>query len=279
MLWVPQKGIVQVQTNIGDTGTSTPGTSVTTGGAAGTKGTPAELIASTNFDAYWVTITASDYAAAGAAAQGALDILIGSATEEVLIPNLLFGHAGMHSNATAGMGPKRWDFPLYIPAGQRIAVQACGQRTSAAFRVQIYLYGGNGYPPYRVGSKVTTYGLSSLPRGTSITPGASGAAGSWTQVTASTSEDHFAFVPSFQAATDLTMSNLTHTVEMGIGAATEEKIGFTYLFGSDANERMQGPVNSYPSFADVPSGTRLAMRASCSGVNDAAYDCMIHAVS
>lgn len=279
MLGLPQKGIVRTDDCIADTGTLTPGVSVTTGAAATTKGTPAELIASTPFDTYYLIVTASDYANAGTACQGAMDILIGAATEEVLIPNLLFGHAGFHGNATVGAGPKRWDFPIHIPAGTRISVQACGARTSTAFRVQVYLHGGNGYPPFRVGSKVTTYGLSTLPRGTSITPGSTGAAGSWTQITASTSEDHFAFAPSFQVATDATVTSVMHTVEMGIGSATEEKIGFTYIFSSDSNERQQGPINSFPSFADVPSGTRLVMRASCSGSNDAAYDCMIHAVS
>ena len=278
MLWIPQKGIVNATSNIAATGTTTPGTSVTTGATATTKGTPAELITSTPFDSYWITILASEYGSAAAAAQGAMDILIGAATEEVLIPNLLFGHAGRYSSAI-DVGPKRWDFPLYIPAGQRIAVRAAGARTSTAFRVAVFLYGGNGYPPFRTGSKVTTYGMGTIPRGTTITPGASGAAGSFTQITASTTEDHFAFVPSFQVATATVVNNRAFTVEMGIGAATEEVIGLPYLFATDTGECMQGPTNSFPVFADVPSGTRLAMRASNSGTNDTSYDGVIHAVS
>lgn len=278
MLWIPQKGDVLTEDNIATTGTTTPGTSVTTGGAATTKGTPAELIASTAFDAYWVTILASNYGSAAAAAQGAMDLLIGSATEEVLIPNMLFGHAGNYGSIIT-VGPKRWDFPLYIPAGQRLAVQACGQRTSTAFRVQIFLYGGNGYPPFRVGSKVTTYGIGTLPRGVTLTPGASGAAGSWTEITSGTTEDHFAFVPSFQVATDTTTNTRMLTAEIGIGSATEELISQPYMYVTDSGECMEGATNSFPTFHDVPSGTRLVMRASNSGTNDGSYDGVIHALS
>jgi hypothetical protein len=278
MLWVPQKGPLLVQHNFGAVGTATPGTSCSTGGSASTKGTAVEIFSSTNFDAYWVTVIASQYGTAGAAAEGCLDILVGAATEEVLIPNLLMGYCG-GSTSTAGQGAKRWDFPLYIPAGQRIAAQVAGARTSTAMRVGLFLYGGNGYPPFRVGSKVTTYGIGTVPNGTAITPGASGAEGAYAQITAATSEDHFALVPSFQVATDGTTSLLHQMVDIGIGAATEEQIAESYWFATDTNEKMCGPINSMPCFQDIPSGTRLAMRASNSGANDAAYQGAIHAVS
>src|SRR3990167_3452343 len=205
MLWVPQKGILRVQHNLGAVGADPFGTSVTTGASASIKGTPAEIFASTSFDAYWVTIIASAYGASGAASEGAMDILIGAATEEVLIPNLLFGYCCTFGGP-APEGWKQWMFPLYIPAGARIAVRAAGARTSTAFQVCMFLHGGSGSPPFRVGSKVTTYGMGTVPNGTSITPGTSGAEGAWAQIVASTTEDHFAFMPSFQIATDTTMA-------------------------------------------------------------------------
>lgn len=277
MLWTPQKGVVRVQTNTGAVGTATPGTSVTTGASASTKGTPAELIASTSFDAYWIKICASNYGLAATASQGSMDLLIGSATESVLIPDLLMGYCG--SIVAAGKGPKCWEFPLYIPAGSRLSVQAAGARTSTAFRVQIYLYGGNGYPAWPVGTKVTTYGMGTVPAGTTITPGASGAVGSWAQITASTTEDHCAFVPSFQMTGDTTTNLRLLTVEMGVGAATEELISPPYWFGCDSGEYMDGPYNCCPTMRDVPSGTRLVMRASNSSTNDGGYNGVIHAVS
>lgn len=283
MLWVPKKGIMRVHHNAGNVGTLTPGASVTTGGAAATKGTAVELIASTNFDAYWITIIATNYGLAATTSQGCLDILTGAATEEVLIPNLLMGFCG--GGSVLGEGCKRWDFPLYIPAGSRIAAQVAGDRTSTAMRVAVFLYGGCGIPPFRVGSKVTTYGITTVPAGTDVAAGYSGAEGAWVQIVAATSEDHFAFVPSFHPTDgDTTLTPVKNIyMDMGIGAATEElMIGSeqSYIFRYGTGEMCEGPWNPMPAFHDVPSGTRLVARLSMSGVTDTGEpDCAIHAVS
>jgi hypothetical protein len=278
MLWVPQKGVLRVEHNVGSVGTDTPGTSVTTGGAASTKGTPVEVFASTSFDTCYIAIMASNYGASVAASAGCLDILVGAATEEVLIPNLLMGYSGAWGGSFT-QNPKQWEFPLYIPAGSRIAVQTAGERVTTASRVQIYLYGGMISPAWRVGSHVTTYGIGTVPNGTSITPGASGGEGAWAQITASTTEDHFALVPSFQPSADTTTSTRTYAVDIGIGAATEEMIQEGYIYGVDGNEKMCGPMPCIPCYQDIPSGSRLVMRASNSGTNDGAYNGALHAVS
>lgn len=278
MLWVPQKGIKRVEHNVGSVGATTYGTSVTTGASAGTKGTPAELFASTSFDAYGVYIIANGYGSSTANSGGCLDILIGAATEEVLIPNLLFGQAG-HFGGTPNTGPKRWFFPLYIPAGSRIAAQAAGRRTSTAFKVGMYLFGGDGVPPWRTGSKVTTYGISAVPTGTAITAGASGAEGSWTEITSSTSENHFALVPSLQSDGEIAALLRGYTADIAIGAAAaEEEIASGFLYLVDTTEGIGGPDPAFPIFQDIPSSTRLSMRLSGSGTVDS-FDAAIHAVS
>lgn len=277
MLWVPQKGALQVQHNTGAVGATTVGAAVTTGAAASTKGTPVELITSTAFDTYWVIVIASAYGAAGAESRGCLDLLIGLVTEDVLIANMLMGGCGTFD--TLVKGPKQWQFPLYIPAGSRIAAQVAGARTATAMRVAIYLYGGNGMPPFRPGGNVTTYGIGTVPDGTAIVPGASAAEGAWAQITAGSTADHFAFIPSFQVGNDASQNLRNYAVDMGIGAATEEEIGQSYWFSTDSSEHMQGPFPSMPVFADVPAATRLVMRASNSGANDGAYSGAIHGVS
>lgn len=277
-LWMPQKGEIFCQHNTGTVGTATPGTSVTTGSPASTKGTAVQLIASTSFESYWMTVVASEYAISAGASEGCLDILIGAATEEVLIPNLLMGYCG-GSVADSGTGPKIWNFPLYVPAGQRLAARVAGVQTTRAMRVAIYLYGGNGVPPWRFGSSVTTYGMGTVPNGTTITAGASGAEGAWTQITAATTRDHFCLVPSFQVSGDATVLARNLFVDIGIGAATEEEIAQSFWFRTDGGaEQMGGPINSFPCFQDVPSGTRLVMRASNNGTTDT-YNGVIHGVS
>lgn len=284
MLWVPQKGILQVQHNLGNVGATTLGASCTTGGAAATKGTPVELIASTSFDAYWIKVIASAYGLAATTAQGCLDILVGAATEEILIPDLLMGFCGA-SGTVLGAGPKVWEFPLYIPAGTRIAAQVAGDRVSTAMRVAVVLYGGSGYPPFRVGRKVTTYGITTVPAGTDVAAGYSGAEGAWVQIAASTSEAHFAFCPSFHPTDgDTTLTPVKNVfMDLGVGAATEElMLGAqqSYVFRYESGELCEGPFNSWPTFQDVPSGTRLVARLSMSGATDTGEpDCAIHAVS
>lgn len=279
-LWHPLTGDVRWESNTGSAGTATPGTSCTTGGAATTKGTPVQLIASTGFDAFWVTIFASQYGSTGQASQGSLDIGIGASTESILIPDLLMGYCGGLISGTPYTGPKRWDFPLFIPQGSRLTGSVAGALTSTAMRVAIFLYGGNGSPGWPVGSKVTTYGAGTVPRGTAITPGTSSAEGAWTEITASTTEDHFAFIPSFQIATDTTTTSSNLMVDMGYGAATEEEMLGQYSFVMNQNETMDGPTPSFPCFKRVASGSRLVMRASNSAAsNDSAYDGIIHAVS
>jgi hypothetical protein len=284
MLWVPQKGILRCEHSLGNTPGTTIGTAVTTGGSSGTKGSAAQLIASTAFDAYWIRVVAMGYAAAATTSQCCLDILAGAATEEVIIPDLLAGFCGGAVSITAG-GPKVWDFPLYIPAGTRIAARAAGDRVSTAFRVAVFLYGGNGYPAFRAGGKVRTYGVSVVPGGTDVAAGYTGAEGAWVQIAAASSEDHFAFVPSFSPSDgDTTLTPTKHVfMDMGIGAATEELlIGAqqSYCWRYDVTEICEGPYNSMPTFHDVPSGTRLVARLSMSGATDTGEpDCAIHGVS
>lgn len=272
---LPHDGDTDVISNLGNVGTNTPGTSVTTGGTSATKGTAVELIsaASNTRDSWGIWIGAAAYAASATASDGALDILIGGATDDVLIANLLMGGA----SDASGNGIKQWFFPIWVPSGVRIAAQVAGLRTTTAMRVMCKLYGG--IPPYsRIGSKVTTYGMGTVPNGTAITFGASGAQGSYAQITASTSEDHFMLLPSLQVTNDTTQTGRNLHVGIGLGASTEELYG-EWDYDTSANETCNGPYDLTPIFRDIPSGTRLALRGSNSGVNDAGYDAVIHAVS
>lgn len=268
MLATPKRDYL-VQSNVGSVGTLTPGTSITTGAAAGTKGTAVQLIASTNFDAYWVRVVATGLGASAVASEACLDILIGAATESILIPDLL---AGMSS--TPG---KFWDFPLYVPAGSRLAAQAASTRTSFAFNVEIYLLGG-GLPLTPYGTKVTTYGATA-PNGVAITPGFSAAEGAWTQIVASTSEDHIAVVPSMQIASG-NISAANWSLDVGVGAATEEEIGGPYLWDTTSTELMYGPHVTPPVFKRVPASSRLSVRVSKSAASAGGNpECALHCVS
>lgn len=282
-LWIPQKGQVIVQHNTGAVGANPFGTSITTGAGASTKGTAVEMITSTTVDSFWMVVICTGIGTTGTASPCAVDILIGAAAEEVLIANLLAGGCQniTASGGSGGRGPKMWMFPIYTPAASRLAAQAASARTATAMSVAVYLYGGTGMPAFRVGSKVTTYGIGTVPNGTAIVPGLSAAEQATpTQITASTSEDHFAVLPSFQVDTDTNQVTNTLAYDVMVGAATEEEIAQSYWFINDSTEMMSGPWPPMPAFTDIPSGSRLAARASNSGgTNDGNYNTVLHCVS
>lgn len=274
-LFTPHPGRVRTQHNLGTAASDTFGVSVTTSGTATVKGTPVELIAATSFDAYWVTVWARNMFLSGTDSQCALDILTGAATEDIWIPNLLAGACGGAANA--GTWGKTWNFPLYLPAGTRVAAQAAGNRLTQAFQVGVILSGGHGMPHHRVGRKVTTYGMGTVPSGTAITYGDT-TVGAYAQMTASTSEDHFAFLPSIQLGSDTNVNGHAYFTQLGVGAATEDMVG-TWIYTTESNEQCNGPINPTPIFLDVPSGTRLSLRGAAAVAIPDTMNGVIHAVS
>lgn len=272
-LLTPQKGRTKVITNGGIVGSATPWSAVVSNATTLLDGTIVELVsaANNNQDSWGITVSCTATGAAATAAEATLDILIGGATDDVLIESLIVGYA------TTSV--RTYFFPIYIPAGVRIAARLASVRVSVTSRVGVWLYGG-APPPFRIGRKVTTYGTKiNNARGVAIVPTASGGAASATQIVAATTEEHFAFAPGFQPATDTTVTPTGFVnIGIGVGAATEDRIG-TWWFYKDTQEDVGGPMPNLPAFHDVPSGSRLTMLASNSGANDAAYDGLIYAVS
>ncbi len=277
-LWVPSVGGMKVVSNSGTVGTSTPGTSVPDGASVNTYGTVTEVISAANnlYGADAIEIMVSNVLNPSAlVGQMSLDILIGGATDDVLISSLLVG-GSYYGNVGRGY----W-FPLSIPSGVRIAAQiSAGAAQTSEPRVLVNLYKW-GVPPFRTGRKVKTYGTKiDNSRGVAVTPGASGAARTATQITASTSQDHFYFSPGFQVSTDTTIANATFVnVAIGFGAATEEASDQTWWFSKNASEMQSGPWPTWGEWRNVPSGTRLTILASNGSANDTAQDALIYAVS
>lgn len=274
MLWALPKGRVKVITNQGIVGTTTPGTGVPSNATTLLDGAVTELISAANNiqDSWGIEIWISATGLVTTACEACLDILIGGATDDVLIPALICGHA-----VDLG-GGVRYFFPLHIPQGKRIAAILASVRTSITSQVIVKLYGGSD-PLFRVGRKVTLYGTQvNNARGQAVVPSESGAGATATELTASTTENHFAFMPGFQPATDNSLNAAYMNIGIGVGAATEDRIG-TWEYGKTTGENFSPIGIQMPTFQDVPSGSRLTILASNSGLNDSAYDALIYAVS
>lgn len=272
MLGVPHFGDVTTISNTGIVGATPWGTTVTSG-AANTYGSVTELISSgsNDQDSWGISITVSESAASAATSSACFDILVGGATDDVLISSLLMGWV-------YGGPSRHYFFPVHVPAGLRVACQHANETASRAAAVAVTLYGG-APPPFKVGSKVTTYGTkNNSARGQTVSPAASGGAASVTQLTASSTDDHFYFLPGFDPYNDTTINNRNYAIGIGVGASTEERIG-TWLFSYDSGEKGTGPQPALGKFRHVPAGTRLTLLASNSGTNDATYGGLIYAVS
>jgi len=277
MLWTPSGGDELLITNVGLVGASVIGTSVPDNATPNSYGAVTELISAANNvrDSWGIDIVVcASQSPSAAVGQMSLDILIGGATDDVLISSLLVGGAYYG-------GSRTFFFPVHIPGGVRLAARlSAGVAQSTEVGVAVYLRGGTPPPGMFVGRKVTTYGTKiDNSRGIAVTPTASGGAATVTEITASTTEDHFYFLPAFQVSTDSTIANAgTTNVGIGIGAATEERIG-TWWFTKNASEIQAGPYPAHGVYRDVPSGTRLSLLISNSTANDAAHDGHIYAIS
>ena len=141
MYWSPPQRL-RTQSNAAALATLTPGTAVTTGASSSTKGSATQLIASTNFDVWGVTLVFTDYGNGNTASDGCFDLLIG-ANDDVLIPNILCGY----SPKSDQLGSQRYWFPLYIPAGVKVSGRAAGLRTTTDMQVQILGISTSSFAP------------------------------------------------------------------------------------------------------------------------------------
>lgn len=275
-LWSPGTGgAIDRITNQTGTGATTIGTAVTSGGSANTYGTVTEIISAANNDrdSWGIEIILTGAGGSATPSAAVCDILVGGATDDVLISSLICGYTYL-------AGHTRYLFPLHIPAGVRIAAQTSSERTSAPIRVVLNLFGG-GVPPWRVGSQVATLGTKvNNSQGVTIAPAASGAAATETQIVASTAEDYFCFQHGFQPHGDSTITPAGNIMtQLGVGDATSDKVGAVKVWHKETTEEWGDMGSTFPVFRPVPAGTRLSIWSSNSGANDGGYDGLIYAVS
>lgn len=271
MLFGPRGGYSPPISNSGIVGSASFGTGVPGNATTLLYGATTELISAANNtrDSWGMEILVWNTGLAATAGEATINILIGGATDETLIKALICG-------STLAASYTRYFFPVHVPGGVRLAAQFASVRTSITPRVLVYLYGG-GVSPFPHCGKVTTYGTQiNNARGQSVTPTASGGAASVTQMTAGTSQDHFYVCPGFQCSTDTTMTARNINIGIGIGAATEERVG-TWWYQTSGGEEVSAAFPSIQGFGSYPSGSRLTMLASNGGTNDTAYDGLIYA--
>lgn len=233
-------------------GTSSRSTTMTTSASADTKGTVVQVTAATEFDANWMLIQFPR--GANGTVNLLADILIGAATEQVIIPNLYV----FARNANGG-GPT-YLFPIFVPKGSRISARCQSSAGSSTFDVAVTLISGTmiggGAPP----SFVSAYGAVTASVGTLVDPtGLANVDSAWTEIVAATDRAHNWLAIAVRPG-DGTITTATEwRLSIGIDAATEATLIPDIHLAADTT--LDFPATFvYCLPVCIPSGSRLTAR-------------------
>lgn len=224
------------------------------GGTANTKGAWSQIVASTAADCSIVCVQTFGLKSTTTVNGISVDIGVGAAgSEKVLIPDLLHWYNAVVNNFIVVNSVV---FPLNIPSGTRIAARAQADLATPGTTLQcnvILFDPGFGVPEGCAGVDAIGF-VAATTTGTAVTPGASGAKGSYAQLVASTARDYCGFFLSeFQG-----VNAGYRTLDIAIGAAASEQIIIPDIFSF--NPWFTSFLPYYP--VPVPSGVRLSMRVS-----------------
>jgi hypothetical protein len=190
----------------------------------------------------------------------------GGASYRVVIPYLLGGHATTY---TLGGNGIYYTFPLYIPAGSSIAMQAQSPTASSVVYVNATVLGQPRRPDgVRVGTKVFQFGAQTATSlGTTITPGTT-AEGAWTQLGTATTQRLWWWQVGYYP-NDNTMSVQTLHVDVSAGNATTKKILLQDIaFTTTVAEQISNQSPTIGAVSAVASGDLIYGRAQSSATAD-----------
>lgn len=247
------------------------------GVVAHTKGVWAEVVASTPWDACAVEMQIGDSDATNKI--HLLDLGIGPPGDEhVLVTDLMLQLPGSGDDSNYP-----YFFVIPIPKGSRLAIRTqTSTTTSHDVRAVVTLYrAGRTFPQLGTG-RISTYGASpSTTRGTSIDPGASAnTKGGWVQVAASVDLIR-AIQLAFGPAGNVARQTYSWTVDLGIGPSGDEQIVLADIPLASNSGQDEIVTSLYgPCEVFIPSGSRLAMRAACSGADasDRLFDTIAYGI-
>lgn len=271
MLWTPPAGPQTLESNVGGTASAEFGTALAAAGTAHTKTSWTEMIASTTYDAYGITVAISHTPTASTNIRRLVDVGIGgSGSEVVLLPNLNAGNVGLWNSAAAE--PVMYHFPIFIPAGTRLSARHQSSSTTVGCTVAVWLHQWPTLSGSWVGTRVTAYGAdTATSAGVSVAQSTT-AYGTTAEITASCDNPVRYIQLGQDLLTDTTGGDKRGIVRFGIGSGPtwvvsdlpfNEKTSVETVFTFGVNF-----ILSQMRF-NIPAGTRLclATRVSASAEN------------
>lgn len=247
-----------------DTG-SAPGTGVVSGASSNSDGTPVTLLSALAHDVHYLQIGIGRGAINSNATNYLLDILVdpaGGTSWSDLISDIACGFLAAPAAGGASLAMTLF-FPIWIPAGASIGAQ--GRCSIGALTKQVFItaYGNPSRPDmWWCGQGVETLGVTPASSvGTTITPGASGGAGTYTDIGASTYR-YGAVQFSIQGPDNAATAKGGYW-NIGIGSARLP--GSPTIYTSMSTAETLGYCNNAPIWCDVPAGTTFQIAGTLSG--------------
>lgn len=205
-----------------------------------------------------------------------MDVAIGSAgSEKIIVADMSVGH---HSVPTAMF------IPLFVPSGVDVSIRSQGVIASDSKSCAVWGMAGAGAAPPWIYRRCTTYGTDSAnSRGTAINGNASpNTESAWTELTASTTYDHRAFMITIglgRGGTSVTGCNASFRIGMGASGSEVDLTGHAWTYIPTTSENYEaGRGHTWsPQEHSVPAGSRLAASMLCSAANYQMLDISIHA--
>lgn len=228
---------------------SFPDPSMPLPGANNTKSAYVQITAATGFKYHGFWLTLASYS------NSSFDIAIGaSGSEKIIVPDLLIlANNNQHDS---------FYIPISIPTGTRIAARA--QQADIAYQGTVSLLGVGGDLRQSL-QNCNTYGFTvGSTGGTQIDPGGTiNVKGSWVQISVSTINITRAILLSFGNQQSAVWGSWH--VDIGIGSAGNEVVLIPGIrFGNvGSGNVMICPFHYGPFYVNIPSGTRLSVRAAC----------------
>lgn len=234
---------------------------VTTSSTIHTKGSWVQLIAATTYDFSGIIVWFDWADAAGR--EYLVDIGIGSSgNETVVVSNLALSRC----STTDRLFHSYVYLPITVQAGSRLALRAQAG-ASGAYTAYVAVQGLVGGAPLGISGVETIGAVPASTSGVSVTPGASGVWGGWTQITDACANDIKHLIVHMGSQGRGTGTQQYWLLQVATGSSGAERIVIDTLFAAETNAGVFMPQYPPGFFVNIPSGTRLSARGMKQGAS------------
>lgn len=249
-------------------------------GISNADGTAVTMLPALAFDVHYLIIGINGISLSTVAFYALADILVdpaGGTSWTSLIDDLVCGFTPI--NSISQQMTLWYHFPIFIKAGSSVGIRARSSHTvasTAETKCVMWAYGNPTRPDmWWCGSKVESLGpVPATSRGTPFTPGNTGTFGTWT--TMGTTTSRYGAVQYGINGSDSAMLAVGYYFQIGYSSLILPGSPTMHVAG-DTTEIYLPSGNWGPIWCDIPSGTVMQMRGTCSGTAEA-YDGAIYGV-